>query len=215
MTCGPSHKSQSHTVAHDKQDTTTTCGLNHKSCTDIRLQAGVTTGGKPPLYDHRVLSHMGMRPKRSCEGNQTLSGYWEINGTRAHCLLDSGCEGVMISPDYVRAMGIPIFKLEHPVRLQLACMGSKSTINYGAKSSIVFGNKHVEEYFDVANIDHYNVILGTPFLWQLGITLDFTGQGIICIGTYIIPMNMPSEPSDDMQHTVTSKPPKPWPKPPE
>ena len=88
----------------------------------------------------------------------------------------------MISPDYVRATGIPTFKLESPVGLQLTCMGSKSTINYGVRSSIVFGNKHVEEYFDVANIDHYDVILGTLFLWRLRITLDFTGQGIIHIG---------------------------------
>ena len=121
----------------------------------------------------------------------------------------------MISPDYVRATGIPIFKLEHPVLLQLACMGSKSMINYGVKSSIVFGNKHVEEYFDVANINHYDVILGMPFLWRLGITLDFTGQGLICIGTDVMPMNMPSESSDNMQWMVTSKPPRPQLKPPE
>ena len=144
-----------------------------------------------------------------------MSGNWEINRTRAHCLLDSGCEGVMISPDYIQATGILIFKLEHPVGLQLACMGSKSTINYGAKRTIVFGNKHVEEYFDVANIDHYNVILGMPFLQWLGITLDFTGQGTIRIGTYIVPMNMPLESSDDMQRTVTGKPLKPRLKPPE
>ena len=89
---------------------------------------------------------------------------------------------MMISPDYVQAMGIPMFKLEHPVGLQLACVGSKSTINYGVKSSIVFRNKHIKEYFNMANIHHYNVILGTPFLQQLGITLDFRGQGVICIG---------------------------------
>ena len=94
-------------------------------------------------------------------------------------------------------------------------MGSKSTISYGARSSIVFGNKHVKEYFDVANIDYYDVILGTPFLRRLGITLDFTGQGTIRMGMYVIPMNMPSESSDDMQWTVTGKPPKPRPTPPE
>ena len=121
----------------------------------------------------------------------------------------------MISPDYVWATGIPTFKLESPVRLQLACVGSKSMISYGARSSIVFGNKHVEEYFDVVHIDYYNVFLGTPFLQRLGITLDFTGQGAICMGTYVIPMNMPSESSDDMQRTVTGKPLKPRPKTPE
>ena len=159
---------KSHIVTHDKQVITTTCGPDHKSHTDICLQAGVTTGGKPPLYDHHAQKHMGTRPTRSHEGNQTLSGYWEINRTRAHCLLDSGCEGVMISPDYVWATGIPTFKLKSPVGLQLTCVGSKSTISYGARSSIVFGNKHIEEYFNMANIDYYDVILGTLFCGALG-----------------------------------------------
>ena len=119
----------------------------------------------------------------------------------------------MISPDYAQAMGIKTFKLGQPIGLQLACMGSKSTINYGAKSTIVFGNKPTKEYFDVANIDHYNVILGISFLSQLSITLDFTGQGSICIGAYIVPMNKPSESSADFLKTATNKRPKP--KPPE
>ena len=54
MTCDANHKSQSRELACDTQDTTTTCGPDHKSMPDIRLQAGVTTGGKPPLYDHRA-----------------------------------------------------------------------------------------------------------------------------------------------------------------
>ena len=51
-TCGPNHNLQGHAVACDKQDTTMTYGPDHKSSTNIHLQAGVTTGGKPPLYDH-------------------------------------------------------------------------------------------------------------------------------------------------------------------
>jgi len=31
-------------------------------------------------------------------------------------------------------------------------------------SIIIFGNKHMEEYFNVANIDYYDVILGMLFL---------------------------------------------------
>jgi len=61
-------------------------------------------------------------------------------------------------------MGLVTTKLDDPVGLQLACVGSKSTINYGATSTIIFGDKHIEEYFDVANIDYYDVILGMPFL---------------------------------------------------
>ena len=200
-------------VMHDKQAKTTSCGPDHYLSKPICLLVGATTGNRPSLYDHCMQKHMGMRPIWSHEQNQTLSGFWEINGTRAHCLLDSGCEGVMISPNYAWATGIKTFKLEQPIGLQLACVGSKSMIDYGAKSTILFGNKLVKEYFNVANINHYNVILGTPFLWQLSITLDFTGQGSIRIGTYIVHMNKPSESSSDLPKMATNKRLKP--KPPE
>ena len=119
----------------------------------------------------------------------------------------------MISPDYAQATGIRTFKLEKPIGLQLACVGSKSTINFGAKSSIVFGNKLIEEYFYMANINHYNVILGTLFLWWLRIALDFSGQRAIRIGTYTVPMNKPLESSAGLPKTPAGK----WlkPKPPE
>ena len=70
----------------------------------------------------------------------------------------------MISPDFTRVMGLVTFKLEQPIALQLACVGSKSKVNYGARSTILFGNQRIEETFDVANIDYYDVILGTPFM---------------------------------------------------
>ena len=66
----------------------------------------------------------------------------------------------MISPDFTCAMGLVTKWLKNPVALQVACVSSKSTIRYGATSTIVFGNQHIEEYFDVTNINYYDVILG-------------------------------------------------------
>ena len=85
----------------------------------------------------------------------------------------------MVSPDFAHATGMKITKLEQPIGLQLACVGSKPTINYSTEATIVFGNTHVEEYINMANIDYCNVILGTPFLRHLGVTLDFSGPGTI------------------------------------
>ena len=45
----------------------------------------------------------------------------------------------------------------------------------------------VEEYFNITNIEHYDVILGTPFLRKMGIVLDFRSPGIIWIGNEVIP----------------------------
>ena len=70
-------------------------------------------------------------------------------------------------------------KLEQPISLQLACVGSKSTINYGTKVTIVFSDTCVKEYLDVANIDYYDIILGMPFLRCLGVSLDLAGPGTI------------------------------------
>ena len=108
----------------------------------------------------------------------------------------------MISPDFIRAMGIVPIKLEQPIGLQLACVGSKSTINYGARSTITFGTARVEEYFDITNIDYYNVILGTPFLRKLNIMLDFTSPGVIRMGTTVVPRNIPPTTSEGVTKVV-------------
>jgi len=111
----------------------------------------------------------------------------------------------MISSDYAHATGMKLLKLEHPVGLQLACMGSRSTINYGVESTIAFGRYCVDEYFDVANIDYYDVILGTPFLRWLGVALEFSNPGTIWIGTYIVPKNFLDGPNKESSKVAACK----------
>ena len=84
-------------------------------------------------------------------------------------------------------MGIKTFALEKPIALQLACIGSQSMINYRTHATIKLGCKVVKEYFDIANVEHYNMILGTPFLRKMGIVLDFRSPGMAWIGNEVIP----------------------------
>ena len=84
-------------------------------------------------------------------------------------------------------MGIKMFALEKPIALQLACIDSQSLINYGTHMTIKLGCKVVEVYLDIANVEHYNVILGTPFLRKIGIVLDFRSPGMAQIGNEVIP----------------------------
>ena len=53
--------------------------------------------------------------------------------------------------------------------------------------TIKFGCRNVEEYFDIANIEYYDAILGTPFLRKMGVILDFSSPGQIKMGDNIIP----------------------------
>ena len=107
------------------------------------------------MHSHR--SRHREQPTRLPSDNHTLAGYWEIDGVKAHCLLDSGSQGVLQS---LESMGA-------------TCIGSRSMINYGTHATIKIGYKVVEEYFNIMNVEHYDVILGTPFLRKMGIVLDF------------------------------------------
>ena len=60
-------------------------------------------------------------------------------------------------------------------------------INYRTHVTIKLGRKVVKEYFDIANVEHYNAILGTPFLRKMGIVLDFRSPGMARIGNKVIP----------------------------
>ena len=53
--------------------------------------------------------------------------------------------------------------------------------------TIKLGCKVVEEYFDIVNVEHYDVILGTPFLRKMRIVLDFRSPGMAWIGNEVIP----------------------------
>ena len=107
----------------------------------------------------------------------------------AHCLLDSGSKGVLLSPEFMQVTGIKTFSLEMPIALQLACIGSHFTINYGKKVKIKFGHTLYDECFNVANIKYYDTVLGTPFLRNHNLVLDFSSPGNIHMGNKLIPMN--------------------------
>ena len=95
---------------------------------------------------------------------------------KGHCLIDSGCKGIMISPNFIRAAKIEPFLLDKPIGIQLAVTGSKSVINYGANATIKYNEKESKEYFDIVNIDYYDAILGTPFLRKHEVVINFVNN---------------------------------------
>ncbi|KAF8147095.1 hypothetical protein K438DRAFT_1461246, partial [Mycena galopus ATCC 62051] len=102
-----------------------------------------------------------------------LSAQLDVNGTLAYMLFDSGSNIDSITPEFARATKCKPIVLDEQVTLQLGCVGSRSKINYGTRPPVNFGGILGHVYFDQANLDRYDGVIGTPFMNKHGIVPDF------------------------------------------
>ncbi|KAF4599313.1 hypothetical protein EYR40_006405 [Pleurotus pulmonarius] len=146
------------------------------------------------------------RPKRAHIITKSIAQYVVINGVRAYTLFDSGCTTDCMSPDFARVAKVKYGYLKDVVPLQLGTVGSSASIQFGTYSRVLFGGIDSREYFDVANIDRYDVILGTPWMHKHGISLDFVNR-VICIGDQAHPSLTEGEESVEMarRHAIRKK----------
>jgi hypothetical protein len=119
----------------------------------------------------------GPQPQRSNSLQRCIEVTVPINGLRARVLLDGGSNTNMISPEFATVAKVTAVELQEQMTLQLAVTGSRSKINYGTWVPIEFGSLHSSTYFDIVNIDGYDAILGTPFLWEHGVSPIYEGDG--------------------------------------
>ncbi|KZV83980.1 hypothetical protein EXIGLDRAFT_569313, partial [Exidia glandulosa HHB12029] len=100
----------------------------------------------------------------------------------AYTLIDTGTDTDMVSSEFAQAAKVKTFRLDAPVGLQMACIGSRSKINYGARADLAVGKLLIKnKYLDIANIDRYDMILGVPFLWEAKAILNFADGGKLTI----------------------------------
>jgi hypothetical protein len=78
-----------------------------------------------------------------------------------------------VSPELVHVVDLKVYELAEQVPMQSGMRGSQAKINYGTKACIKYGHIDMQHYFDIMNIDRYDVILGTVFMRKHGIMLYF------------------------------------------
>ncbi|KAK1220508.1 hypothetical protein PQX77_016729 [Marasmius sp. AFHP31] len=101
-----------------------------------------------------------------------------INGKPALTLFDSGCTLECISPGFARVGNVKVHQLAKQHSLQLGTVGSRAKFNYGTIVDTQYDQIKEKTYFDVVNIDRYNAIVGTYFMWKNGVSLDFENDTI-------------------------------------
>ena len=88
-------------------------------------------------------------------------------------LWDSSSTTTGITPAYAHIASITLNLLEEPQVLQLGTVGSRSIVKYGAEVKLDLPGVTKETYVDVANFDQYDMIIGTPFMWENKVILNF------------------------------------------
>ncbi|KZT20321.1 hypothetical protein NEOLEDRAFT_1048358, partial [Neolentinus lepideus HHB14362 ss-1] len=114
-----------------------------------------------------------------------MSAYIRINGVLAHVLFDSGSTLDCISPDFACIANIICFELRNPTSLQLGTVDSHSKVNYGTKLKLSVGGQTVDHYFDVANIDRYDIVIGTLFLRASRTIMNFKDNTLSVFGKIV------------------------------
>ncbi|KAI0038524.1 hypothetical protein FA95DRAFT_1464503, partial [Auriscalpium vulgare] len=96
-----------------------------------------------------------------------------IGGVEMYVLFDSGSTTNGVSHEAAHVAKLDVFELKEPMTLQLGTVGSRSRVNFGTRSAVVIAGEKFPCFLDIVNVEHYDVILGTPFLKEYNAVLDF------------------------------------------
>ena len=112
-----------------------------------------------------------------------------VNGLPVRALIDSGSLGDFISSTLVDQLKLKRTILDKPLGLQLAVQGSRSKINASVSVDYSYQNIRDSWRFDVVNLNDYDVILGTPWMWQHRICIGLNPARIVVGSDSPLPIN--------------------------
>lgn len=90
----------------------------------------------------------------------------KINGQEVQAPIDTGSMADFISTTVAEQLKLNKEVYAKPLSVQLAVHGSRSKINCGMRVRFQYQSIDCEKRFNIANLDNYDMILGTTFLYQ-------------------------------------------------
>jgi len=102
-----------------------------------------------------------------------------IEGQPVRALIDTGSLADFMSLTLAEQLRVKRLPLEKPLTIQLAVQGSRSKVNFGTKVQFQYQGTDYDRYFDVINLQSYDLILGTPFLFQHQVLVGLNSPRVI------------------------------------
>ena len=103
----------------------------------------------------------------------------KVNGHQIRALLDTGSMADFLSATVTDRLDLRREYYTKPLAVQLAVHGSRSKINYGTKVNFQYQGIDCERRFDIANLDNYDAILETPFLFQHKVAIGINPSCVV------------------------------------
>ena len=111
-----------------------------------------------------------------------------VNGHPCRVLIDSGSLGDFISSTLADQLGLKKQSLPKPMTVQLAVQGSRSQVKTRMEARLQYQGIDEIRRFDVININSYDIILGTPWMWQHQVCIGFNKARVVIGSDIPIPM---------------------------
>ncbi|KZV59544.1 hypothetical protein PENSPDRAFT_595244, partial [Peniophora sp. CONT] len=115
----------------------------------------------------------------------------KVNGKQIRALIDSGSMADFISTTAVDQLKLKPEALAKPLPVQLAVHGSRSKINFSVEAQFEYQEINCRKRFDVANLDNYDMILGTPFIYQHKVLVGLNPTRVYIGSVEPLPMSGP------------------------
>lgn len=102
-----------------------------------------------------------------------------VNSQPAQALIDTGSLANFVSLTLVEQLKLECVMLEKPLTIQLAVQGSRLKVNFSVKVRFQYQGTDYARYFDVINLQSYDMILGTLFLYQHQVMVGLNSPRIV------------------------------------
>ncbi|KAI5821716.1 hypothetical protein K523DRAFT_218970, partial [Schizophyllum commune Tattone D] len=93
-----------------------------------------------------------------------------LAGHPAKALLDSGSSVDLVSAALATQLNLPLTEHVEQIQMTMAVSGSRSKCNFYTTTLFEWSEIKEERVFDVLNLASYDIVLGTPFLYQHAIS---------------------------------------------
>ena len=164
-----------------------------------------STNANTTKYKFQHMGKTRLRPVVAPDDKDCLATWVTVGDLAAWTLWDSGSTTTGVTPAFAELAKLRIDTLEDPHVLQLGTVGSRSIIKYGANVRVAVANVRTVSYVDIANFDRYDMIVGTQWMRQHKVILDFTANRVIIDGVSIPAVRISAKETDPRarRHRIT------------